>query len=85
MITEALIRAAVAVILGMASVLPRHTFDVTAMADTFGQVASYAGGLNGYAPVLQLGLAVGLLASLKLALMAWNVVLFIYHQFWGSS
>lgn len=85
MITEALISAGVGIILGLVSVLPRHDFDAAAMADTFGTVASYAGGLNGYAPVLQLGLAIALLAGLKLALMAWNVVLFIYHQFWGSS
>ena len=85
MITEALVSVMSAVILGFTSLLPSYKVDSSAFGATAGQVGSFAGGLDGFAPIGDLGLALMLIVGLKLALMTWNLVLFIYHQFWGSS
>lgn len=57
--------------------------------DAFGQVSVSLGALaavgNGYFPVVVTGVCLVLVLSLKVALLAWRVVLFVYHQFWGSN
>lgn len=58
-------------------------------ADPFTSVAfdvgGMAGALNGYAPVALIGMSLVLLLSLKVFLLGWRVVVFIYHQFWGAD
>ena len=85
MITYALLLLVVNVVLGTVANLPPYTLDTTAINANAEQVGAWASALNGYAPIGQLGLVLGLLVGLKLALLAWQAVLFIYHQFWGSS
>ena len=85
MIIEALLKIISGIVRGFASMLPTHHVDTAALGETVGQIGAYAGALDGYAPMTQLGLALAFLVTLKLALMAWNVILFIYHQFWGSA
>ena len=85
MITEAIVSILSATFLGFVSLLPRYSFDAGAIFANAGDVGGFAGGLNGFAPIADLGLALVLLVGLKLALMTWNFALFVYHQFWGAS
>jgi len=43
------------------------------------------GSMNGYFPISVLLGCLVLLLSLKVFLLGWRVVLFIYHQFWGAD
>jgi hypothetical protein len=43
------------------------------------------GSMNAYFPVSVLLGCLVLLLSLKVFLLGWRVVVFIYHQFWGSN
>lgn len=85
MVTYALLVLVVSVVLGTVANLPTYTLPTEAINANAAQVGAWASALNGYAPVAQLGAALLLLVGLKLALLAWQAVLFIYHQFWGSS
>lgn len=81
----ALISVAVAVVAGLVDNLPDYDFDTSAFNVQAEQVGAWASALNGYAPIAQLGVALGILVGLRLALLAWQTVVFIYHQFWGSD
>jgi len=48
-------------------------------------VGGMAGALNGYVPVALLGLCLVLLLSLKVFMLGWRLIVFIYHQFWGAE
>lgn len=58
-------------------------------ADPFGSAAfsvgSMVGALDGYAPVAVIGVSLVLLLSLKVGLLGWRLVVFVYHQFWGAD
>jgi hypothetical protein len=59
---------------------PAHAFGQ--MSHAFG---AYAAVGNGYFPVVVTGVCLGLVLALKVGLLAWRVVIFVYHQFWGSN
>jgi hypothetical protein len=85
MVTQFLLEVVFALIRGLISLGPRYTppiEDVSAQAATLG---GQAAALNGYVPVVQLGVVLTVLVVAKLALLAWQAVAFAYHQFWGSS
>lgn len=58
-------------------------------ADDFGSTATNLGAIaaqgNGYFPVMVLGVCLALVLALKVFLLGWRLVLFIYHQVWGSD
>jgi len=58
-------------------------------ADPFGSVSSnlagWVGSMNGYFPVTVLGLCLVLLVSLKVFMLGWRLIVFVYHQFWGAD
>lgn len=85
MVTEFVVSAVLAIFRALVAPLPVYTLDTAAMSAQSSQVGALAMTLNGYAPVSQLAIALGLLGGLKLALLAWQGVVFVYHQFWGSS
>lgn len=85
MITEFLLETVVGIVLGLVQMTPASTVDYSQLHDQSQQVGALASALNGYTPVAQVGAALVLLVALKLALLAWQGVMFIYHQFWGSS
>lgn len=58
-------------------------------ADPFGSAAfnvgAMAGALDGYAPVAVIGVCLVLLLSLKVFMLGWRLIVFVYHQFWGAE
>lgn len=85
MIVLAIVVVVVGLVLGLVGNLPTYTLDLSQVQQDASQIGAWASALNGYAPIVQLGAAIGILLGLKLALLGWHTVVFIYHQFWGSS
>ena len=83
-ITEFMIDLTTGIIAGFIPLLPPVTFDSAGFTATT-TAFSRMGALNGYFPVATLGLCLGLVFGLKLWMLAYRLVLFIYHQFWGSD
>ncbi|MDR1188132.1 MAG: hypothetical protein LBK95_11875 [Bifidobacteriaceae bacterium] len=85
MITEFILECLFGLIRGLIALGPSYTPPVADAASQASMVGATASGLNSYAPVGTLALVLALLVAAKLALMVWQLVVFIYHQFWGSS
>ncbi|HEY0186221.1 MAG TPA: hypothetical protein VGC67_01905 [Cellulomonas sp.] len=85
MITDSLIRFVGQSIRAVLGLLPSWT----PPADAFGTQATSIGTLavraDGYFPVLVLGICLAFVLALKVLLLAWRVLLFLYHQVWGSD
>lgn len=85
MITEALIAFVAQSVRAVLSIIPAWA----PPADAFGSQAQSFGAMvsvgNGYFPVVVTGVCVAFIIGLKVAFLAWRMVLFIYHQFWGSD
>lgn len=84
MITDLVISVIAGLVLGLVNLLPKVEIDLDAFAHSTGLMGQLGGAMNGYAPTTQFAIALGLLVTLKVGLSAWNGILFIYHQFWGS-
>lgn len=85
MITDFLLETLAGIILGLLTPLPKHTIDMGGLAGSASDVGATAAALNGYAPIASLGIALSVLLGLKLALLSWQAIVWIYHQFWGSN
>lgn len=85
MITAALLEAAARVLASLFALVPDVALDV----DDFGNVGTMLGssafGFNDYFPVTALFGAVALLLTVWFSMAAWNAIVWVYHQFWGSS
>lgn len=53
--------------------------------ETDGTVFGALGSLNAMAPLSAILLATIAALALRLGLVAWDAIVWIYHQFWGSS
>jgi hypothetical protein len=84
MITELFILAMLPALTGLLSLLPSVILDLTSL-QAVGSIGSTAGMLNGYFPVATLGMCMGLVLGLKGFMLGYRVILFVYHQIWGSS
>lgn len=84
MITDLILSAFTGIILGLFEPLPVHPVDTSVIEGQTSQIGAMASALNGYAPIGLLGACLAVLLTLKVALLAWRGVLFVYHQFWGS-
>lgn len=85
MVVDILLGIVVGLFLGVIAPLPTFTIDTAFLNVQAQQVGAMASALNGYVPITQIGAALLVLLSLKLALLAWQTIVFIYHQFWGSN
>jgi hypothetical protein len=84
-ITEALLNVLVGVVQGFGSLLPTYTVDVSGLTAGATSVGGLAASMNGYAPVLVLGVALAVVFGYWLALLAFRGVVWLYHQVWGSD
>lgn len=50
-----------------------------------GSLASSLGSVDNILPLLQIMLIFAAYLSVRLALIAWDGIVWVYHQFWGSS
>jgi hypothetical protein len=85
MIIDALLSVLAGVIHGFLALLPNYTPDTSALVTSGASVGSWASILNGYVPVQLLGWCLVFLLGIKVVLVAWDGILFVYHQIWGSS
>ena len=69
---------------GLLGLLPAARLDFSALAGV-AAVGDGAAMLNGYFPIATLGLCLALVFGLKIFMLGYRVLLFVYHQFWGSS
>jgi len=84
-ITGWLIALFLSTVTGLLNIAPAATIDVAALATNTGTVAALGGTLNGYFPIATLGVCLGIVFGLKVFMFGYRLVLFIWHQFWGSS
>lgn len=85
MITAALLVLTLATVTGLLNIAPVASIDVSALAVNASTVAGLGGTLNGYFPVVTLGVCLGIVFGLKVFMLGYRLVLFIFHQFWGAS
>jgi len=85
MIVDALVTFVCASARAVLGLLPTWTVPATPFATTSYSLGSMASMGNGYFPVAVLGVCIALVLALKVVLLGWRVVVFIYHQFWGSD
>lgn len=87
MITEALLGMVVDLVEWLVTLLPDFGVDLSTLdfAGAWESIAGAALALNGWVPVtVQLGVAAMLLVVL-VAMSGWGLVVWVYHQFWGSD
>jgi len=85
MITEALLQVVVAIAASLVSLVPAVDWDTGSFEQTTFSWGSSLGGFNNYFPVTAVFAAVALLFAVWLTMAGWNLVVWIYHQFWGSA
>lgn len=87
MITETLLRVAVGLVSWFASIVPDFGLDLGSLdvgafwADLGARVAA----LNGWVPVLAAGGVAVAFLIVQVAMSVWGLVVWVYHQFWGSD
>lgn len=84
MIIVALLGILLATVGGLLNIIPVAAIDVSGLVANVSQVSGLAGTLNGYFPLVTLGMCLGVVLGLKLLMLGYRLVLFVYHQFWGS-
>lgn len=85
MVTLALFVLILGTVSGLLNIVPQATIDVSSLTANASAVAGLAGTLNGYFPLVTLGVCIGIVIALKAFMLLYRVVLFVWHQFWGSS
>jgi hypothetical protein len=85
MVVEFLMEMIGGVIRGLVSLLPASPVNPDEVGDSFYSVGGMASALNGYVPILALAAGITVLIGFRLALLLWQGIMFVYHQFWGSS
>lgn len=85
MITEALVVFAAEIVTGILSLIPMWEPPDEALVTSGSNLGSSAARANGYFPVSLLGLCLILVLGYKAFLIIWRLIVFIYHQFWGSD
>ena len=84
MITELLLLALLPSISGLLGLLPAATLNLSALSNVT-SIGAQAAMLNGYFPVGTIGTCLGVVKGLKVFMLGYRALLFIYHQFWGSN
>lgn len=85
MITEWLIQLVGGIAAALVSLLPSMGWEQSDFADASNGWGISAAGLNAYIPVTTMFTVAGLLVLVWVGMAAWNGIVWLYHQFWGSS
>lgn len=87
MIIEAVLGVIVGLIEWLVSIFPTFGLDLSEVdiASAVESVATAAAALDGWAPVDESLVAFASLLTLQVAISAWGLLVWVYHQFWGSS
>lgn len=87
MITESLLGIATSLVEWFAGLVPDFGLDLSTLDLTAAWVALGMGvaALNGWVPALLAFGELAMLLSLQVAMSVWGLIVWIYHQFWGSG
>lgn len=85
MVTEALIGFFMQAIRAVVRILPVWSPPAEDLTAVSTEVGAWGARADGYFPVTVLGVCLAVVFAVKVGLLAWRVVVFIYHQFWGSD
>lgn len=80
-IISLIISAVVAAISALLSLFPSFSIPTQGAAD----VGQLAGTLNQFLPMTSIAGAALAVLGVKVAVYVWNLIVFVYHQFWGSD
>lgn len=84
MITLWLLQLVVGLIIGVDQLVP--DLDIgDGIGDVTGQFVGAMFLLDGYVPLTDIWIAVAVLFAARIGMAAWHGVVWVYHQFWGSS
>lgn len=84
MILTWLIDAVLDVVTALLSAIPTPALPVQDLSDFFARIGSAARLISQYFPVPVLVSCVALVLAARFALLTWNIILWVIHQFWGS-
>lgn len=87
MVTEALLSLAAGLVAWFVSLIPDFglslgALDLSAMWTGLGEKVS---ALNGWVPVTAMVAALVIYLTVQVVMSVWGLVVWIYHQFWGSD
>lgn len=85
MITDAIIAAFFGGINALLSLMPTYVLPEGLTVDRTLIIGQYASLSNNIFPLGTIIQIAGLGIGLKLLMFGWDFIVFIYHQFWGSS
>lgn len=85
MIVNAVVGFVLGAVRTLVGALPSWSPPTDALSQQAASIGGMAGVVNGYFPILLLGSCAAVVLAVFLGLRAWRVVVFIYHQFWGSE
>lgn len=84
MITDLILELFTSILAGFLSLAPQVSFNAESIASIAGAINGL-GAANGYFPVNTLAICLAAVMGLKVIMLGYRLLLFIYHQFWGSS
>lgn len=84
-ITDALITFVCTAARAVLGLIPTWTVPATPFGTTSYALGSMAALGNGYFPVVTLAVCLALVLGLKVVLLGWRFIVFVYHQFWGAD
>jgi hypothetical protein len=84
MITELLLTLVVGIMVGLDQLIPDLALG-DGIGESVGAFTSQMLVLSNYVPLIDLWAAVLTLALLRLGMSAWHLIVWLYHQFWGSE
>lgn len=87
MITETLLGIVVDLVAWIVAVTPDFGLDLGTLdiASAMDAAGSSIGALNGWLPVTYFLASAVLLLTLQVVMRGWGVLVWLYHQFWGSE
>ena len=85
MITDAIITAFFGSINALLSLMPSYVLPTELVVDRTLIIGQYASLSNNIFPLVTIAKIAGLALAIKLLMFGWDFIVYIYHQFWGSS
>lgn len=87
MITETLLTLSVNFMTWFVGLVPDFGLSLNALdlSGMWGNIGSSVAGLNGWLPVTATGLSLVIYLTVQVVMSVWGLIVWVYHQFWGSD
>lgn len=83
MIVEILLSIVVGIMVTLDELLP--DLEIPGVGEVVGSLMSGLFVLSGYVPLADLFAGLALILGARFVMAFWHIIVWIYHQFWGSS